>query len=189
MEEKIEECLKKLLDIFEDIPFGNSDYQIIHTCINKEKYPHRAMRAVGLYLVDKIQTLYEVILNNREKEIKLKQLQMKYDNTEDELEKELIEIEIKRIKFKDIINLKLIKDAIHEINLLLPIISKIGKISREEFEQREANYFKERFLNLANKIDDAILSLECEQNNLYEKIKNLPDIIKDIKAITEENNV
>ena len=188
MEEKIEKCLEDLLNIFEDIPFGNSDYQIIHTCINKEKHPHRAMRAVGLYLIDKVQTLYEVLLGNREKEIKLKQLQIKYDNTEDELEKELIEIEIKRLKFKDIVNLKLIKDAIHEVNLLLPVVSKIGKISREEFEQREVNYFKERFLNLVNKIDDSLLSLECEQDNLYEKIKNLPDVIQNIKAITEESN-
>jgi hypothetical protein len=58
-----------------------------------------------------------------------------------------IEIEIHEIKSQENYTKKLIKDAIAEIESMLPFFNKIGKIDKQTFEQLEAAHFTQKFLD------------------------------------------
>lgn len=182
----IEKLFNQLLDIYREIPFGNSNYQIIHSVINKEKsFPHRASRGAGLYVIDKLQNLYNYVLSEQELKIKEKQLKNKLKNEKDVLEKKLIKIELKRMQFSKNLNKKLIQDLLEEIKVLLPVIERVGKISKEEFEEREPLYFEEKFKNNVQNVSDALDSLMAENQNLYQKIMSLNNVILSLPKIDD----
>jgi hypothetical protein len=158
--EGVSEILKKVIDLVEEIPFGNSDFQNRLVIVDNELSPHRAYRHAALRVIDRLKALNECYYNLRIQEIEIKKLERKLEAEKDPLEKELIQIEIERKKSEIPYIRKLVKDAIREISVLYPVLEKIGKMTREEFESCEKSYFKKKLSNLLNGKNDTVLSLE-----------------------------
>jgi len=183
---------KKILDVAEGIPFGNSDFQNRMASVNSELSPHRALRASCLRIIDRIQALKETYFDLKEKEIEIKKLERDLEKETDELEKELILIKIEKIKSRMPYLEKLIKDAIREIESLYPIVESIGKITREEFEAMESEHFKKKY-ELAMSMPNIQLEYALnwkDENDLYkiivEKGKELLNN-EEIKKISNNN--
>jgi hypothetical protein len=171
--EGVSETLKKVIDLVEEVPFGNSDFQNRLVIVDNELSPHRAYRHAALRVIDRLKALNECYYNLRIQEVEIKKLERKLEMEMDPLEKELIQIEIERKKSEMPYIKKLVKDAIREITVLYPVLEKIGKMTREEFESCEKSYFKKKLSNLLNGKNDTILSLETisgETPDLYSLI-------------------
>ncbi len=175
------ELSKRVLEYSEEIPFGNSDFQNKHVIIDMEKSPHRAFRHASLRILDRLNALNECYYTLRENEITIKKLERDLNNEKDELEKELIQIKIDKIKSTYPYTKKLIKDAIRGIEVLYPILENIGHLSREEFEKCELEYFKNKYITQLTKdsVKDSLDTLTSTEslylNILNNNIKKLED--------------
>jgi len=170
--EGISKILNHVLDLVEEVPFGNSDFQNRLVIVDNEMSPHRAYRHAALRIIDRLNALNECYYNLRKTSIEIKKLERKLLEETDPLEKELIEIEIEQKKSTLPYTQKLIKDAIREIESLYPIIENIGKLSREEFEKLEKQHFK-------NKLENSLKG-KHETNLMLENINKDIDLYKEI---------
>jgi hypothetical protein len=170
--EGVSKIFNNILNLVEEIPFGNSDFQNRLVIVNNELSPHRAYRHSALRIIDRLQALNECYYNLKKISIEIKKLERKLENEQDELERELIQIEIDQKKSSLPYTQKLIKDAIQEIESLYPIIEKIGKMSREEFEACEKKHFETKLLNTTKGKNEVITMLESISSNkdLYDSI-------------------
>ena len=192
----INNALDYIANISEHIPFGNSEFQNVSTIVNWEISPHRALRHSLLRIQNKLNALNECYYWQKENEIKIERLERKNkrlekEKTEDyDLDVRDNNNEIEKINSNKSSTDKLIKDAICEINTLAPIVHKIGKLSKDEFEKFEKQHFirklrlkpNEKWLVDISLLDKETLSLvEWYEWNLYK------DIIKKWKNILKLN--
>jgi len=147
LEKKVDELkdfLKELYNQFEELPFGNSDFQNKYFVINSQITPARAFRALCLRLRDRINALLEAYYNLKKEDIDIEELEEKLKTEKNIYEKRRIELDIEFKKLKRIDIKKLVDDAIHEVNYLLNLYNQFPKITREEFESEEEEYFKKK---------------------------------------------
>jgi hypothetical protein len=170
--EGVSKFLKNVIDLVEEVPFGNSDFQNRLAIVDGELSPHRAYRHAALRIIDRLKALNECYYDLRVRAVEIKKLERKLETETDPLERELIQIEIDRKKSEIPYIRKLVKDAIREVEVLYPVLEKIGKMTREEFESCEKDHFKKKLLNLLNGKNDAVLSLEAisQEKDLYDLI-------------------
>lgn len=185
-ENGITSLFDEILDIADDIPFGNSDFQNRMAIVDSEGSPHRALRHSLLRIINRLEALRECYFGLRKNNIEIKKLERKLENETDELERELIKIEIEKIKSSLPYTKKLIKDAIQEIKSLYPIVKKIGKISKENFEKLEYQHYKSHYENILSKPEPAIVyeKVFLQKQDLYDKILSDGE-----KLIHESNNL
>lgn len=160
IEEKtnFQDVYENIVDIVEEIPFWNSDFQNQKLMINTEWSTHRWFRTAWLHILDKLNALKEAKASFNENEIeverkkrKIKRLELKKPEDYD-LDIGLLEIQISKIENSYSYNRKLVKDAIAEINSVLPFFNSIGKLTKEQFESKEEEHYLKRLSNqLANK--------------------------------------
>lgn len=171
----LEQLAGTILDLVQEVPFGNSDTQNRVAIVNEECTPHRSYRHAALRIMNRIEALREVKFNLRKRDIEIRMLQRERD-TADELRKEMIDLEIEHRRSGDRYSQKLISDAIREIESLWPVIQAMGRVSRADFEQGElAWYQKKHGIKLDLKSD------------LYSQIENdgqntvaIPDLRKEL---------
>jgi hypothetical protein len=170
--EGVSKILNNIINLIEEIPFGNSDFQNRLVIVDNELSPHRAYRHAALRIINRLQALNECYYGLKKASIEIKRLERKLSTEQDELEKELIQIEIEQKKNGLPYTQKLIKDAIREIESLYPIIEKIGKMSREDFEACEKKHFETKLLNLAKGKNETLITLEniTKDKDLYDKV-------------------
>ena len=147
LEKKVDELkdfLKELYNQFEELPFGNSDFQNKYFVINSQITPARAFRALCLRLRDRINALLEAYYNLKKEDIGIEELEEKLKTEKNIYEKRRIELDIEFKKLKRIDIKKLVDDAIHEVNYLLNLYNQFPTITREEFESEEEEYFKKK---------------------------------------------
>ncbi len=147
LEKKVDELkdfLKELYNQFEELPFGNSDFQNKYFVINSQITPARAFRALCLRLRDRINALLEAYYNLKKEDIDIEELEEKLKTEKNIYEKRRIELDIEFKKLKRIDIKKLVDDAIHEVNYLLNLYNQFPTITREEFESEEEEYFKKK---------------------------------------------
>lgn len=183
----VQNLMKELLDYSDEIPFGNSDFQNRHVIVDMEKSKHRAFRHASLRLMDRLTALNECYYKLREDDIEIKKLERKLNSEQDDLEKELIMIKIDKIRSTYPYTQKLIKDAIAEIKCLYPVIKSIGKLTKEEFEKGELEYFKEKYITQLSKnpVQDSLEVLG--KNSLYDEIVGLQLGLDTVKEIEGKN--
>ncbi|HPB33787.1 MAG TPA: hypothetical protein PLW61_03385 [Caldisericia bacterium] len=136
--------LEKLYSQFEELPFGNSDFQNKYFIINSQYTPARAFRSLCLRLRDRINALLEAYYNLKKEDIDIEELEEKLKTEKNIYEKRRIELDIEFKKLKRIDIKKLVDDAIHEVNYLLNLYNQFPTITREEFESEEEEYFKKK---------------------------------------------
>lgn len=144
----IESAIKELAELCEEVPFGNSEFQNVTAIVNSEITPERAYRHSALRIMNRLNALNESYFFLRESDLKIRMIDREIEDLElrrpinFDLEIEEREIQKQKILAQYPFTKKLIKDAIHEINTLRPVVEKIGKLSREKFEKAEAEHFR-----------------------------------------------
>lgn len=142
-----------------DIPFDNSQFQNENFIINAAITPERAYRSAALRLQDRLEALKSAHFERRKSDIKIKMLQRDIDNCDDDLKKELLQIEIEEIQSGRIYSDKLINDAIVEATQLYNFVYSCPEYTREDFEKAEKDHFEKRLLLDVNGISGAAKSL------------------------------
>lgn len=159
-EDSIQDTINNFLELVDEVPWGNSDWQNKNVIVNGEMTPERAYRHSSLRIMNRLQALNECYYALRKDNIMLKKFERQLLTEEDELERELIQLEIDKIKSGRPYTQKLVRDAINEIDSLAPIIQSMGKLSKEQFESAEDGYFKLKYENMLKGRTDVILGLE-----------------------------
>lgn len=171
-----------VVDMVEDIPFGNSDFQNRLVIVDEEQTPLRAARHAGLRIIGRLEALKEAYFNLRKNEIEIKILQQKMQKETDFLAVELLSLEIERRQFGMSYGRKLIKDAIKEIEGLLPILLAQGKITKQAFEKEEHIHYQLKHPDI--KVPDF-------ENDLYASITRIPlndiTLLEAIKRLEDFN--
>jgi len=195
LEKKVDELkdfLKELYNQFEELPFGNSDFQNKYFVINSQITPARAFRALCLRLRDRINALLEAYYNLKKEDIDIEELEEKLKTEKNIYEKKRIELDIEFKKLKRIDIKKLVDDAIHEVNYLLSLYNQFPTITREEFESEEEEYFKKKLttqligdgnlmslLSMGYMIDENGNLIEANEKfkyNVFEEIKKIKEL-------------
>lgn len=127
-----------------DIPFGNSDFQIINF-IAREYTPERAVRKVLLQLDKKLAALKAHEFANRRRELDVKEKEEQLKKAKGTKRKRLL-IDIEEIRYNQEREEKLRLDCLHEIELYNGILAKLPKTDRESFEKAEITYWERRLL-------------------------------------------
>ena len=148
-------------EAFNDIPFGNSGFQIENFIINAAQTPERAYRSIGLGMRAKINALREAFYGLKKEDIEIEELtaKLKTDQLNDyERRKTILEIERKEEIRRDV--RKLIKDAMAELAVFYRIFKKLPRFTREQFEAGERKYFEIRLKKIALGIQGPFESLD-----------------------------
>lgn len=149
-----------------------STFQSKSFVINTEVTDHRKIQQVGLEIKARILGLADSTYKIKKAEIEKKKLQRALDLEEDDLEKELIELEIKKIDF-DVAQTKLLQEqSNYEINNFLEIAKQIApnntletiKSYKDNWEEKEEEYWVKRFGKQA--MYDVLLSGKIQTGNL-----------------------
>ena len=176
MKQDIEKLFSSFIDIGGDVPFGNSDWQNRHAIVNEELTPYRAYRQSALRIINRFNALREAYYGLKEKEIEAQEqrdklsrpwwkpgaIRSKYERHRTVLKLERAEGDIPWTK-------KLIADALNEITCLLPVITAIGPLSRDEFEGQEHVHFEKKLKRELPKPDADLYAL------LMDTAKMLPN--------------
>lgn len=149
-----------------------STFQSKSFVINTEVTDHRKIQQVGLEIKARILGLADSTYKIKKAEIEKKKLQRALDLEEDDLEKELIELEIKKIDF-DVAQTRLLQEqSNYEINNFLEIAKQIApnntletiKSYKDNWEEKEEEYWVKRFGKQA--MYDVLLSGKIQTGNL-----------------------
>lgn len=146
---------EELLKAFDEIPFGNTHFQIVHFILNHES-PERVYRQALLEIKKLYEALKAAQFRRRRLAIQIRQLEKKQATEKDSDEAELIGIDIEEKQHSAAMEDTLIKDAIVEIqtyyDAFKQLKAKFGHLlTREEFEKSEATYWPPRLLRQAER--------------------------------------
>jgi hypothetical protein len=149
-----------------------STFQSRSFVINTEVTDHRKIQQVGLEIKARVLGLADSTYKIKKAEIEVRKIQRALELEEDELEKELMELEIKKISF-DVAQTKLLQEqSNYEINNFLEIAKEIApentletiKNYKDNWEEKEEEYWIKRFGKQA--MYDVMLSGKIQSGNL-----------------------
>lgn len=149
IEQKIEKELKEAME--KGPTFGDSLFQIQAFNIGKHETDSRAYRQILLELDKKFTVLKKARIHRRRTYAKLGLLHEKIEQQTNHYEKELLQCDLEEIEIDLAREDKLIKDAILECNMLYEAFKKLPKITREEFEAKEGEYWGKRLVRDAQR--------------------------------------
>ena len=130
------------------VPFGMSIYQILN--FSEQISPERKYRHILLQIDRKLKALKECEFRRRRLEIDLRELYNKYDSST-LYEKDRIQIDIEEKEYNLESEKKLIEDAAIELQAYENILNSLPQFTREQFEQAEHDYWRQRLLNDAKR--------------------------------------
>jgi hypothetical protein len=130
------------------IPFGNSAFQIANFILNQES-PERAYRAALLNYDAKMKALKESQFRRRRKEIDIREIEMKLKTAEGFAQERLL-IDLEEAEYGLDTEIKVIEDALVELELYKKVIESLPEYTREDFEKSERLYWAKRLLKQAN---------------------------------------
>ena len=131
------------------VPFGNSVFQIMNF-ITSEETPERVYRKVLLQLDQKEKAMKECYFRRKRREVDIEEIVKKLE-TASGFEKQRLEIDLEEAEFYLEDEIKLIEDCIIEIEAYKKILETLPDYSREDFENSENEYWKQRLLSSANR--------------------------------------
>ena len=137
------------MDMFKNVPFGNSIFQIQHFTDGKET-PQRRYRYCLLQLDQKLRALKECKFRRKRLEIDIEEIVEKL-TTSISYETKRLQVDLEEKKYYLEIEAKLIEDCLIEVAVYKKILSGLPEYSREEFEASEPEYWGKRLLNDAQR--------------------------------------
>lgn len=139
-----ESFLKELKQSMDEIPFGESKFQIEKLIVSHQS-DERNLRQVLLQINARLNALNEAKFKRRRLEIDLKEKISKIELSNG-FDKERLKIDIEEIEYKLNNEEKFIKDALIELNYYYEIFKKLPKVTRDQFESSEKEYWINRLM-------------------------------------------
>lgn len=136
-----EDTFMKLEKQFADIPFGNSAFQIRNFVLADQMTPARAYRSIGINILGIVDALREHLYSLKKTEIKLARKRAKLEESEDEYERQLLDLKIEKLCYSERGLLKLVGDAQAEFDVYYSELQKYPRFSRKKFENQEQAHF------------------------------------------------
>jgi hypothetical protein len=174
---------KELLDKCEDIPFSNSLYQDESFVLNTSYTDARAIRNVGLALSARVRALKELEFGLETMQVDLEEIDFKLKNTQDQFELRRLDIEKRKKQSGLAYTMKLLKDSLYEIEYFRAILAKLPKLTRQEFEDQEKQYFIESLTRQAVGLSEPDKSLAAMGLKERPKVEITP------KTLSEKLNI
>jgi hypothetical protein len=137
------------VDMYNDVPLGNSIFQIRNFTDGCET-PQRRYRHCFLQLRQKMIALRESQFRRKRLDVDIQEIIEKL-KTATNFEHERLEVDLEEKQFYLDIEIKLIDDCMVEIAAYKTEIDCLPKFTREEFENGEADYWEKRLLNNARR--------------------------------------
>lgn len=131
-----------------NIPFGNSEYQI--KTFTENLTPERKYRFCLLQIDQKERALKECQFRRKKIEIDIEEINETILSNTNKFEVKKLKIDLEEKLFNLDCEIKLIEDAIIEIQIYKKMIEGMS-FTREEFENSEQIYWKKRLINDARK--------------------------------------
>lgn len=167
---------------FKDIPFGNSLYQEINFVVGARLTPGRAYRQIGLRAQELLVNLRDAWYKYKLNSLHIKKLQQKIASTDDELDREIFSVKIDQKSGENLIQKKLIRDAIVSLQFMFSVLELFPEYSGEKFEAEEAVHFQINFDRQLNNIVGAIegkRNMFIDTDLLIENLENPMNIFLD----------
>lgn len=142
--------IEEIKKAMQDVPFGNSHFQNV-TFLAQET-PERQYRNVLLQMNQKLDALQKCQFNRRRAEIDIQEIEEKLSTATGHAKRRL-EIDLEEKKWELSNEIKYIEDAIIEVNSFYQVFKGLPKITREQFEATEKDYWTKRL------VKDAQLSI------------------------------
>jgi hypothetical protein len=175
--------LKEISDAFFDIPFENSTFQLENFVIAAQMTPERAFRAIGLRLHKKLISVQETLICFKLQEIKDQELLERISKCPAEsLKKRRLELEYEKSQISRNFDMKLLNDAITELDVLYKHFKALPKYTREQFEAGEELYFLESLKRQSHNLSGAEISLI----NMKHDIQGIENFQKNIEKISSQ---
>jgi len=144
MIEDLSKICNELFRRAEEIPFDKSAYQIVTFIEAEAGTPERAYRSLLLNLDERIQSLQHCYYNLKREDVELRKQERSLAAEKDDLERELIEIKIEETHLNRVRLKKLVNDALKDVALYQERIALYPEFTREQFENAEKSYFKQK---------------------------------------------
>jgi hypothetical protein len=142
--ENIPNVLSEIEQAYQEIPFGNTEFQNVNFVVNASLTPERAYRAIGLRMFDRIRALKEVEYARMKDNIDIEELEHKISLPEtNDFDKRRYRLEIDKKMDDRGYTDKLAKDAIAELNTLYSVFKQLPRFTRVQFEAGERVYFEQ----------------------------------------------
>jgi len=139
--------IEEVLDAFEDIPFGNSEFQTRAFVIAAQQTPARAYRAIGLEMHSKIEAMKEYLYHRELNKIDVEEKEAKIaDPDTSEFDRRRLRLEIMRIQDGERYSNKLANDALESLNILYAEFKRLPRYSRAQFEAEERKHFEKKLV-------------------------------------------
>jgi hypothetical protein len=159
----LQQLFDRVVDLVEEIPLGNSITQTRMAVVNEQRTPQRAIRSAALQVLSRLQALNEAYYNSKKNEIEIDMFKAELAVLKNQSEPitspryRLIELELERRQATTGYGKKLVKDALTEIAVLLPILEKAGKIKRADFEAEEIEHYRVKYPEIVFTADEGDL--------------------------------
>lgn len=147
--------IEQLKDEMRQVPFGNSQFQVRHFTPGGEG-PERRYRNCLLQINRKLQALQECEFRRQRLEIDMEEIasrlseDMKWDRMS-VFDERRARIDLDEKQYALNTEVKLIEDALIEIEVYRDELSRLPKFSRDEFERGEKQYWINRLLGDAQR--------------------------------------
>lgn len=135
----------KFLELIDDLPFGQSAYQIKNLQL-QQLSKERTRRQVLLEMWEKYKALKECYFNRQQKQIERKRLEWKAKWLPFKNMRDMAKVELARKAYEIAMENKLLKDALHDFDLYKQCYDSMPEMTREEYEKSESKYWKDRLM-------------------------------------------
>lgn len=183
----LSEVLQEIEKAYYDIPFSNTKFQIDNFIVNQSITPERAYRTIGLQLITLIHNLEDMTLAMERTKIDIEEKEESLSKTADgSFEHRRLQIDMIALQRSVSRQEKNIHDTLSQIQIYHNYFDNMPKLTREQFEQAEEQYFAKNLHNQALGITGALESLismgytinkeglliKMPHNNLLEKTQS-----------------
>lgn len=174
----IKDLYKDYIERFDAIPFGNSQVQNRALVAADEFSPARKYRALGLRLRDRLASIMHLYFAKKRELLETEQLIQSLEKEEDEISRQLIELDLEEKRFQTLDTAKLLKDCLIEVEGLFAEIQLYPKFTRKEFELQEQEHFK-----LKCKLEIPISFNPIDESNI--DMNKIPELVSSYKQMLE----
>ena len=145
-ESKLTSIMEEIKDKMWDIPFGQSLFQTEKFIMGQYKTNGRLLRQAALELNNKITVVQKRAIAIEKTNIDIEELRAKLNPDsqhyeKNEFERRRLELELKEKTTESYLADKLLNDVKKEFEYIYSVFKKLPKMTREEFEKEEEDYY------------------------------------------------
>lgn len=146
---KNESVIDEIKKEMENVPFGNSQFQIEKLNIGSQFGDARKYRQCLLEINNKLMAAEENKFREKRCEVDIEEIKAKLETETDLFQKKRLKIDLeeKESGLRNVVKLK--NDLLYEVSTYYSILKKLPKFTREEFEKSELSHWQNTFISQA----------------------------------------